>query len=62
MIAASRLFLLVAGIASVSAAADHDALIEEGNRLRWIASLLVFTLFWLVMVVAMMLPSDLPIL
>ena len=45
----------------LSIAGDHHALIE-GDRWLWGVSLSFFSLFWLVMVAAMMLPAGVPVL
>ncbi len=54
-------WLAAAQVTGTSAAADHHALIE-GDRWPWLISLTVFVLFWLLMIAAMMLPANLPVL
>lgn len=54
-------FLVVAETTGSSVAGDHHALIE-GDRWPWGVSLSFFSLFWLVMVAAMMLPAGIPVL
>lgn len=61
LVSAAWIFLAVAELAGVSAAAGHHALLEDGE-LTWPSALLVFVLFWLVMVVAMMLPMNITML
>lgn len=61
LVVAAWALLVVAELAGVSAAAGHHALLE-GGELSWPAALLVFVLFWLVMVAAMMLPMNTPML
>ena len=60
-IAAAWALLVATEVTGLSAAGDHHALIE-GDRWPWGVSLTFFTLFWLVMVAAMMLPVNLPML
>lgn len=61
LIAAAWAFLVATEVTGLSAAGDHHALIE-GDRWPWGVSLAFFALFWLVMVAAMMLPMNLPML
>lgn len=53
--------MAAAEISGASVGADHHALLE-GDRWPWVISLSVFVLFWLMMVAAMMLPANLPVL
>ncbi len=61
LVVAAWVLLVVTELAGVSAAAEHHALLE-GGELPWPSALLVFVLLWLVMVAAMMLPMNLPML
>ena len=61
LVAGAWALLAAAEVTGASAAADHHALVE-GDRWPWVISLIIFALFWLVMVAAMMLPANLPIL